>query len=117
MSLPDLPDVLKLNVSSPGVAVVPALPSTELSTVGPTVIVAISPGPPGATGAAGDGGFTHTQASPAATWTIPNTLGRYPAAVLVVVGDKLVLTDVEFPDLATIVVSFASPQTGRAEVL
>ena len=117
MSLPELPPILHLDVSSPGVAVVPALPSTELSTVGPTVIVAISPGPPGATGPAGDGGFTHTQVTPAATWTIPNTLGRYPAAVLVVVGDELVLTDVEFPDLATIVVSFASPQAGRAEVL
>jgi hypothetical protein len=117
VSLPDLPDVLKLNVSSPGVAVVPSLPSTELSTVGPTVIVAISPGPPGATGAAGDGGFTHTQSAPAATWTIPNTLGRYPAAVLVVVGDQLVITDVEFPDLATIVVSFATPQAGRAEII
>lgn len=117
MSLPDLPDVLKLNVSAPGVAVVPALPSTEVSTTGPTVIVAISPGPPGATGPAGNGGFTHVQSAPAATWTIVNTLGRYPAAVLVVVGDQMVLTDVEFPDEDTIVITFATPQTGRVEII
>lgn len=84
---------------------------------GNSVIIVPTPGSPGPQGPAGDGGFTHTQSTPAATWTIPNTLGRYPASVLIVVGTELVDADVEFPDIATIAITFASPTAGRAEIL
>jgi hypothetical protein len=84
---------------------------------GNSVIIVPTPGSPGPQGPAGDGGFTHTQSMPAATWTITNTLGRYPASVLIVVGTELVDADVEFPDIATIVIIFASPTAGRAEIL
>lgn len=84
---------------------------------GAVVVLFASPGAPGAQGPAGDGGFTHTQASPAATWTITNTLGRYPASVLIVIGTELVDADIEFPDVDTIVVTFATPTAGRAEFI
>ncbi len=91
--------------------------STVRASDGARVIVVPSLGRQGPPGPAGDGGFTHTQATPAATWTITNTLGRYPASVLVVVDDAEVTTDVEFPDLDTIVISFASPHAGRVEIV
>lgn len=62
-------------------------------------------------------GFTHTQSSPAATWTITNTLGRYPSAVSIFVGGVLVEADVETPDTSTISITFASAQSGRAEII
>lgn len=110
MALPNLPPILELEVSMPGV---------ELGTSpdDAVVLAVLAEGPPGPPGPAGDGGFTHTQSAPAATWTIPNTLGRFPASVLIVVDNAVVMTDVEFPDLSTIVVTFATPQTGRVEVI
>lgn len=81
------------------------------------VIIVPVPGGQGARGPAGDGGFTYTQSSPAATWTIVNALGHYPAAVTVVVGDEIVEADIETPDTSTIVITFASPQSGRAEII
>lgn len=66
----------------------------------------------------GGGGTTHThvQSSPAATWTIPNPLGSstYPGGVLLVVGGEVVEADVDLSNLANIVVTFATPQSGRA---
>lgn len=84
---------------------------------GATVIVVAVPGPPGPTGAAGNGGFTYTQASPAATWTITNNLGRAPAAVTVIVDGEVVDADIEIPNSTTIVVTFATPTSGRAEII
>lgn len=81
------------------------------------VMVPGETGQQGARGPAGDGGFTHNQSSPAATWPIVNTLGRYPSAVTVVVGDEVVDADIETPDVNTITVTFALPQSGRAEII
>jgi hypothetical protein len=44
-------------------------------------------------------------------------LGRYPASVTVVLGDELVDADIDTPDISTIVITFASPQSGRAEII
>lgn len=66
---------------------------------------------------AGGAGLSHVQAAPAATWTVPHTLGRHPAAVLVVVDGEQVDTDVAFPDIGTISIVFATPQSGRAEIV
>lgn len=62
-------------------------------------------------------GFTFTQSSAAATWTITNTLGRYPKAVTVMVGGFEVDADVETPNTSTIVITFATAQSGRAEII
>ncbi len=88
----------------------------EIDDTAEVLIVAVE-GEQGPQGPAGDGGFTHTQSTPAATWTIPNTLGRYPASVLIVVGTQSVEADIEFPDISTIAITFASPTAGRAEIL
>lgn len=72
-------------------------------------------GPPGPSGI-GDVS-THIQSTAAATWTIVHGLGRYPVSVLVVIGTEQVEPDVEFPDANTVVLTFATPQSGRAEVI
>lgn len=89
----------------------------DVSAIPDVVSVVTVGGPPGAQGPAGDGGITYVQASPAATWTITNTLGRKPASVSIWLADELVDTTIETPDLSTIVVTFAAPQSGRAEII
>jgi hypothetical protein len=78
------------------------------------------PGPPGPKGDRGPAGsdvaFTHTQITPAATWTITNPLGRYPTSVNVIINGEMVETDVELPSISQIVVTFAQPQSGLAEI-
>lgn len=116
--MPDMPDVLEVDVRIPGIAVDPAgSPTIELDPEpgGPTVVAVVSAGPAGERGPAG--GFTHTQTTPAATWIIDHQLGRYPASVLVVVDGEQVDTDVAFPDIGTISIVFATPQSGRAEIV
>ena len=105
-----------VDVTVPGMTVAVAPPSeidVTLSGVGQPG----PPGVPGSPGAAGDGGFTHTQTTPAATWTISNLLGRYPASVSVFISGQLVDAYIETPNVSTIVVTFATPQSGRAEVI
>jgi hypothetical protein len=105
----EVPDLAEVEVETPSAEITPS--------GGATVLLVATPGPPGAQGPAGDGGFTHTQEAPAGTWTITNPLGRYPASVSVWIGDDLIDTDIETPDINTIVVVFASPQSGRAEII
>lgn len=93
------------------------VPEVSVSVVEEVVAVITVAGPAGVRGPAGDGGFTYTQASPAATWTITNTLGRYPAAITVWVSNIQVESDIETPDVSTIVITFSSPQSGRAEII
>lgn len=73
-------------------------------------------GPAGPRGPVGDGGFTYTRTEAAATWIIPNELGRMPAGVLIVVDGEVVEADV-IPTVDTIVLVFASPQSGQAEIV
>jgi hypothetical protein len=105
----EIPDLAEVEVETPDVEITPS--------GGATVVLVATPGPPGPVGPAGDGGFTYTQASPAATWTITNTLGRKPVSVSVWINDELVDTSIETPDTSTIVITFASPQSGRAEII
>jgi hypothetical protein len=60
--------------------------------------------------------YTHLQTTPAATWTIPNPFGPgvHPASVLVVVGGEVVEADVDLSNLTNVVITFATPQAGRA---
>lgn len=83
----------------------------------PLTVITVA-GPPGAPpGAAGGSIFTYTQSTPAATWTISHNLGRFPASVTVWIGDEEVSTDIDTPDTSTAVITFSSPQSGRAELI
>jgi hypothetical protein len=107
---------IEVEVHSHTVSVEVDAPVTQVElSPDPVVIFAATPGPPGPPGTGSDG-FTYTQASPAATWTISNTLGRFPRGVAVFVGNELVEADVDTPDINTIVITFSSPQSGRAEI-
>jgi hypothetical protein len=79
----------------------------------PRIIFAATAGPPGPAGIH----YTYTQTSPAATWTITHPLGRTPSSVTVWQSDVLVDADVETPDTSTVVITFSSPQSGRAEII
>lgn len=96
-------------------AIVPTVITPPAAPVGPVVIPVV--GPQGPVGPAGTGGFTYTQSTPAATWTITNTLGRIPSSVLILINGEVVETDVEIPDANTVVIVFASPQSGQAEIV
>lgn len=57
--------------------------------------------------------YTHVQTIPNTTWTIIHNLGFKPN-VSVVVGGEEVLTDVEWPDLNTVIVGLDIPRMGSA---
>jgi hypothetical protein len=56
------------------------------------------------------------QEEPAATWTIEHDRGGRPA-VTVIVDGRRVFAGIEYPDDATIVVTFRTPQVGEARFL
>lgn len=72
-------------------------------------------GPEGAEGASAVPVPFH-QATPAATWTILHSLGTKPSVVVLLDSDPTVpvVTDVFYPDLATVVLEFLSPESGYA---
>ena len=65
-----------------------------------------------------DGGtdfyLQHDQNVAVATWTILHSFGRHPNVVLIDADDEMILTDLEYPDLATVVATFPAPTTGKA---
>lgn len=56
----------------------------------------------------------YDQTSALATWTIPHSFGRYPSVTLIDSASKVILTDLEYPDIATVVATFAEPTIGKA---
>lgn len=70
------------------------------------------PGPPGPAGPPGPtgGAVVHQQTTPAATWTVPHTLGRLPLVQLVV-GGQVVLTDLDVTTTQA-VATWPQPTTG-----
>lgn len=60
--------------------------------------------------------FTFVQQAPATPWTISHTLGHLPS-VTITVGGAIVDADVDYPDLQTVVITFAQPQSGSAELV
>lgn len=66
-------------------------------------------GPPGPTGVSG---FAYAQSSPSSNWIVTHTLGRYPLSSEITVAGEVVHTDITYPDVFTVVVTFASPQSG-----
>lgn len=73
-------------------------------------------GEPGLPGAPGGSRFEHIQASPASDWVIVHGLNIYPS-VTVIVNDDEVEADVHYNSLNSVTVHFASPQSGRAEII
>lgn len=96
---------------------------TNALTVAPVTneVTVTSPGPQGPQGDTGPIGppggaiFTHVQGSAASTWVITHNLGREPKAT-VIIGSEEVEADVIYNSLNQISVSFASPQSGRAQI-
>jgi hypothetical protein len=62
------------------------------------------------------GVFVHVQSVPSSTWTITHSLGHHPA-VHVIVNNEEVDADILYPDSVTVLIQFAEPQIGRAEMI
>ena len=54
------------------------------------------------------------QDTPVATWAILHSFGRHPDVTIIDAENQMILTDLEYPDLATVVATFPSPTTGKA---
>lgn len=119
------PAVVQVQVSPAGgpasLAVQVAPPSHPTVLAGPPVIASVQvapvPGPRGPTGLTGGTAYTYTQTTPAASWQVTHNLGRYPAAVLVIVGGSIVETDIDLPDINTAVLTFAQPTSGSVDII
>lgn len=73
------------------------------------------PGPAGADGSSGGLAYSFVQASPSSVWVINHLLNSYPTTTVIIGGEEW-LADVSFNSLDQITVTFASPQSGRAEL-
>ena len=57
----------------------------------------------------------HDQDVPVATWVILHAFGRLPNVTLIdTATNEMIMTDLEYPDLATVVATFPAPTTGKA---
>lgn len=68
--------------------------------------------PSGNTG--GSSNYTYTQAVPSAVWTIAHGLGRHPSVTVVDSAHSVVVGDVSYPDLNTVVLTFSGGFSGQA---
>ena len=77
-------------------------------------------GPPGADGAVGPPGppggtnYVHTQAVPAADWTITHNLGRYPSVTVIDSAGSTVVGDVEYLSNNAVAIHFNAAFGGAA---
>lgn len=96
------------NMPGPGwdIAQLAPVPSNE----GVPIVV----GPAGPAGPAGNQIAPFRQASPAATWTAIHNLGTNPAVTLFADDDPLhpTYTEVDYPDLNTVIVVWPAPTSG-----
>lgn len=60
--------------------------------------------------------YIHRQNTPAASWPITHNLNKMPV-VLLLVGGKLVYSDVEYPSNTQVTVTFPSPTSGEAHLV
>jgi len=56
--------------------------------------------------------YDHTQTTPAATWTVTHSLGRYPHATALDTAQNRIWPDLQYPNLNTAVVIHAEPLAG-----
>jgi hypothetical protein len=94
---------------------------TSINTV--TVRTITTPGPnqytvavsgPGSAGAAADLTYVHNQGSPAAVWSVPHNLGKYPAVDVVDTGGTQVIPTVLYNDINNVTITFGSATSGKA---
>ena len=119
------PAVVQVKVSPAGgpaslaVQVAPPSHPTVLTTPPAVASVQVAPivGPRGPIGPPGGTGFSYVQTTPAASWPVVHNLGRHPYAVTLTVGTSQFFTDVDFPDLNTVVLTFAAPTAGRVDII
>jgi len=71
-------------------------------------------GPDGPPGPAGGAGFVFSQITPSTVWTINHDLGRYPAVTLVDSAGDAMMTDYDYVDANTIIVTFSAATAGTA---
>lgn len=62
-------------------------------------------------------GYTHSQVTPAASWSGTHGLGRYPQAMLLDTAGRRVIADLEFPTVNTYSVTHAEPLAGALYLL
>lgn len=79
------------------------------------------PGPAGATGPAGPpgasgAGYTHTQLSPALTWTINHNLGYRPSVDVFNAGGLSVIAEIAHLSTSSCEVRFSNSQAGFARL-
>jgi hypothetical protein len=69
-------------------------------------------------GVGGGGGgattYTFTQGTPAATWNVAHSLGRFPSVTVVDTGGTVVIPNVTYVDANNVTVVFGSATTGKA---
>ena len=65
-------------------------------------------------GSGGDAGFTHTQSSASATWTVDHSLGRKPSVTILNSSDIEIEGEVEHSDNNTVIVRFSVAVAGTA---
>ena len=70
-------------------------------------------GPPGVDGVSAGPAYTHTQVSAQSSWTVFHNLSRKPL-VDVRTNDEQIISRITFPNGASALVEFNSPQTGVA---
>jgi hypothetical protein len=62
----------------------------------------------------GDLTYTHNQMIAASTWTVNHNLGKYPAVTVVDSAGDHVLANINYPDTATVIITFSSSNAGKA---
>jgi hypothetical protein len=98
----------------------PAGPTGATGATGATGLT----GPPGATGPTGPQGaagvgdltYVYTQASAIVTWTVPHSLGKFPAVQVVDTGGNWLLPDIHYVDANSLTITFGTATSGKAYV-
>ncbi len=68
----------------------------------------------GSGSASGDAGFTHTQSSASATWTINQSLGRKPSVTILNSSNVEIEGEIEHSDNNTVIARFSVAISGTA---
>lgn len=58
--------------------------------------------------------YIHYQSSPSSTWTVAHNLGKMPSVMVVDTADTVFVGDVAYTDNNNLVITFASPFSGKA---
>jgi hypothetical protein len=84
-----------------------ALQTAQQSVESELATITQIPGPPNTW-------FQYTQGTPASSWTITHSMGRYPAVTIVDSAGSVVEGDIEFVSTSVLIITFSSPFAGDA---